>query len=104
MHHFKEQFHQAYDLTTTETGASLQAIGMGTFEDSIHKICPYYFDLMEVFGDQASAKPKVTSTEKLDSSEEEQSELNNDYDMNDDEEKVEQEMEDDINETLFGMT
>ena len=44
--HFKEQFHGAHDWTTTETGASLQATDMWTFENSICKICPYYFDLM----------------------------------------------------------
>ena len=63
----------------TETGASLQASDTGTFEDSIHKICPNNFDLIELFGDQASVKLKVTSTENLESLEEEQSEMNNHY-------------------------
>ena len=48
-----------------------------------------FFDLVEVLGDHASAKPKVMRAENLDSLDEKQSELNNDDNMNYDEEKEE---------------
>ena len=100
IHHFEVQFHRAYDWANRETGASFEATDTGTFKDSIHRICPYYFDLLEVFGDHAPAKPKVMSTENLDSLEEEKSEFNNDDDMND-KENGEQEMDNEVNETCF---
>ena len=68
--------------------------------DLICRICPYCFDLLDMFGDCASAKPKMMSTEYLDLLEEEKSEFNNDDDMID-EENGEQELDDEINETSF---
>lgn len=70
--HIEEQFRRAHDWANTETGTGLQREDKGNFNDSIRKMCPYYFDILEVFGDRASAKPKATSNDNLDSSEDDE--------------------------------
>jgi hypothetical protein len=40
------------------------------FDDVVRKICPYYFDLEDIFGDCASTQPKILSTDNLDTSSE----------------------------------
>lgn len=87
--HIEDQFRRAHDWAHTETGTGLQNEDQGSFNDSIRKMCPYYFDLLEVFGDRASAKPKATSNDNLNSSEDEESVDDNDEEeMNELEESV----------------
>jgi hypothetical protein len=63
--HMEDTFRRAYDFSNTETGAGLME--EGTFEEEVHKICPYYSDLLDIMSDRASAKPKASSYD-LDSS------------------------------------
>jgi hypothetical protein len=69
--HIEKSFRLAHDFANTETGQGLQENNWGEFDDAVRRKCPYYFDLLEIFGDRASAKPKATSNDNLDSSEEE---------------------------------
>lgn len=87
--HIEKSFRTAHDFANTETGQGLQENEKGEFDDAVLKKCQYYFDLLEVFGDRASAKPKVTSADNLDSSE------GDDDDSSDDE--SEEELNDDDN-------
>jgi len=53
---------KAYDFENSETGAGiLEREGFQSFEGKLLKICPYYRTLEAVFGDRASAAPKLTS-------------------------------------------
>jgi hypothetical protein len=72
--HIEKSFRLAHDFANTETGQGLQENNWGEFDDAVRRKCPYYFDLVEIFGDRASAKPKATSHDNLDSSEEEDEE------------------------------
>jgi hypothetical protein len=66
--YLEKAFKKANDWTTTVTGAGLQENDKGSFDDSLLRMCPYYFDLLPIFGDRASAKPKATSNDNLSSS------------------------------------
>lgn len=66
--HLERQFRDAYDFCNTETGQGLQANDPEGFDGAVRKICPYYFDLEDIFGDRASTQPKILSTDNLDSS------------------------------------
>lgn len=86
--HIEKSFRIAHDFANTETGQGLQENDKGEFDDAVTKKCQYYFDLLEIFGDRASAKPKVTSADNLDSSEEDDDEEESD-------EESEEELDDD---------
>ena len=66
--HIEKAFRAAHDFANSETGQGLKETDEGQFDDAVEKKCQYYFDLLEVFGDRASAKPKATSHDNLDSS------------------------------------
>ena len=66
--HIETCFRSAHDFAFTETGAGIKETDEGNFRDIILKKCPWYFDLLDIFKDRASAKPKMTSDE-LDSEE-----------------------------------
>jgi len=53
--------HQTMPVTYTETAAGLRDGDEGTFKDAVLRKCPWYHDVLDVFKDRASAKPKVTS-------------------------------------------
>jgi len=73
--YMERAFREAHDFANTETGVGLQETDRGNFQDIVRKRFPYYFDLLEIFGDRASSKPKVTSYDDLsETSEEEDSE------------------------------
>jgi hypothetical protein len=69
--HIETSFRSAHDFAFTETGAGLKETDEGNFRDIILKKCPWYFDLLPIFQDRASAKPRLTSDD-LDSDEEEE--------------------------------
>lgn len=85
--HIEKTFRVAYDFANTETGQGLQENEKGEFDDAVLKKCQYYFDLLEIFGDRASAKPKVTSADNLESSDEDNDEESED--------ETEEELDDD---------
>ena len=76
--HIEKAFRAAHDIANTETGQGLQESDKGEFDDAVMKKCRYYFDLLEIFGDRASAKPKVTSADNLDTSEDDEDDESND--------------------------
>lgn len=59
--HIEDTFRRAHAFATSETGAGLKAEDEGTFQDEVRKTCPFYYDLLDIMGDRASAKPKSTS-------------------------------------------
>ena len=69
--HIEKAFSAAHDFANTETGQGLKENDTGEFDDAVRRKCLYYFDLLEIFGDRASAKPKVTSLDNLSSSDDE---------------------------------
>jgi len=83
--HIEKCFRMAHDFTNTETGQGLQENDPREFDDAVKGKCPYYFDLLDIFGDRASAKPKAMSNENLDSSssseEEEEEDESKDLDL-----------------------
>jgi hypothetical protein len=53
----KKAFCNAHNFATSETGS---AEDEGSFEDVIQKKkCKWYFELLEIFQDHASIKPKM---------------------------------------------
>jgi hypothetical protein len=77
--YIENSFRKAHDWTTTETGTGLQEHDVGTFRQSVERICPYYYTLVDVFADRASAQPTIRSDMNLDSTDDE----DNDEDNND---------------------
>jgi hypothetical protein len=67
--HIEKTFKEAYTFATSETGAGLKEGDEGTFEEAVKKKCPYYFDLVDIMADRASSKPKATSYDASDESE-----------------------------------
>jgi hypothetical protein len=67
--HIEKTFKDAYTFASSETGAGLKEGDVGTFEDAVKKKCPYYFDLLDIMQDRASSKPKATSYDDSDESE-----------------------------------
>lgn len=65
--HLELSFRRAHDFANTATGEGLKEGDTSSFKEAVEKLCPNYFDLLEVMGDRASAKPKAT-TAHLDSS------------------------------------
>jgi hypothetical protein len=62
--HIESCFRSAHDFAFTETGAGLKEKDDATdFNEAVLKKCPWYFDLLPIFQDRASAKPKMTSDE-----------------------------------------
>jgi hypothetical protein len=53
-------FNKAHDFATN-TGAGMKETDEGTFESAVKKICPYYFELLPIIGDRASARPMLTN-------------------------------------------
>jgi hypothetical protein len=70
--HIEKAFRAAHDFANSETGQGLKETDAGQFDDAVKKKCQYYFDLLDIFGDRASAKPKATSHDNLDSSDEDE--------------------------------
>lgn len=66
--HLEKSFRCAHDFANSETGQGLKDSNWGEFDEAVKSKCPFYFDLLEIFGDRASAKPKATSNDDLDSS------------------------------------
>lgn len=73
--HIEKSFRSAHDFANSETGQGLKESNWGEFDDAVRSKCPFYFDLLDIFGDRASAKPKATSNESLESSDDDK--LNN---------------------------
>jgi hypothetical protein len=67
--HIEKTFKDAHLFASSETGAGLKEDDEGTFEDSVKKKCPYYFDLLDIMADRASSKPKATSYDDSEESE-----------------------------------
>eukprot|EP00977_Amphora_coffeiformis_P023604 scaffold13773_cov76-Amphora_coffeaeformis.AAC.1 len=68
----EDTFRRAHDFATSETGAGIfDKEGEGTIKDAVLKICPYYYDLLPIMSERASAKPKATSEALDDSSDDE---------------------------------
>jgi len=63
--YMEKAFREAHDFANTETGVGLQETDRGNFQDIVRKRFSYYFHLLEIFGDRASSKPKVTSYDDL---------------------------------------
>mmetsp|Transcript_3947 Transcript_3947/g.7586 ORF Transcript_3947/g.7586 Transcript_3947/m.7586 type:complete len:324 (-) Transcript_3947:308-1279(-) len=72
--HIEKSFRCAHDFANSETGQGLKESDCGVFEDAVRKKCPFYHDILDIFGDRASAKPKATSVGNLESSDEENDE------------------------------
>jgi len=72
MSRLESNMRAAYDFCCTETGAGLLESDKVTFEDAVRKKCSYYFELKEIMCDRASVKPKATSEECLDSSDDDE--------------------------------
>jgi hypothetical protein len=68
--HIEKTFKEAHNFATSETGAGLQERDVGSFKEAVMKKCPYYYQLLEIMSDRASSKPKATSYEVDDDSEE----------------------------------
>lgn len=62
--HIENSFRKAHDWTTTETGTGLQENDVGTFRQSVERICPFYYTLVDVFAERASAQPRIRSDSK----------------------------------------
>jgi hypothetical protein len=76
--HIEKSFRCAHDWANTETGQGLKENDPRAFDDAVKGKCSFYFDLLEIFGDRASAKPKALSSGNLDTSESEMSEEKSD--------------------------
>lgn len=72
--HIEKSFKNAHDFAYSETGAGLKENDEGGFNDAVIRLCSYYFDLLDLFADRASARPKATNMDGLSSSEEEEEE------------------------------
>jgi hypothetical protein len=60
--HIEKRWREAHAFATSETGAGImEKDGETNFRDIVERKCPYYYDLLEVMQDRASAQPKVTS-------------------------------------------
>jgi hypothetical protein len=69
--HIEKSFRCAHDFANTETGQGLKENDPSAFDEAVKGKCIFYFDLLEIFGDRASATPKALSSGNLDSSEDE---------------------------------
>jgi hypothetical protein len=69
--HIEKAFCAAHDFANSETGQGLKETDAGQFDDAVKK-CQYYFDLLDIIGNRALAKPKATSHDNLDSSDEDE--------------------------------
>jgi hypothetical protein len=58
----EDKFKTVHDWTQA-TGAGME--GTGGYEDYIKSRCPFYYDLLPIMQDRASAKPKYTSEDLL---------------------------------------
>jgi hypothetical protein len=70
--HIERTFRDAHVFATSETGAGVKENSEGTFEEIVKKKCPYYYDLLDIMSDRASAKPKATSYDLLEDDVEEE--------------------------------
>ena len=59
--HLERQFRDAYDFANTETGAGLMETDGVLFDDAVMQKCNHYYDLLDLFSDRASSKPKATN-------------------------------------------
>ena len=57
----ESQFKACHDWANETGQGVLERDGFSTFEEACIKKFPYYFVLLDVFGDRASARPSVTS-------------------------------------------
>ena len=56
----EDMFKEAHDWAH-QTGVGVREEDPGQFNDYIKQKCPYYFDLIEVMQDRATARPQLTS-------------------------------------------
>ena len=54
-----------HDFANTETGAGMQKNDTSSFKEAMLKKCPWYFDLLDVFKDQALASPQITNESSM---------------------------------------
>ena len=102
------QFKTANDFVCSETGAGVEEKdGKEAFQTIVLRKCPYYYELAEIMGDRAAAKPKATTddddldsvddeeiVEVINSQESSEEEEEDDADANaDDEEEKDEETE-----------
>lgn len=59
--HLERQFRDAYDFANTETGAGLLKEDQVVFDDAVMQKCSNYYDLLDIFSDRASSKPRATN-------------------------------------------
>jgi hypothetical protein len=69
--HIEKSFRCAHDFANTETGQGLKENDPAAFDEAVKGKCIFYFDLLAIFGDRASATPKALSSGNLDTSEDE---------------------------------
>jgi len=60
----KQAFHSAHDFANMDTGTGLHEMDFGQFRDAMKKCCPWYFQLLPIFQDRASARAKITRSSK----------------------------------------
>jgi hypothetical protein len=68
--HIEKTFKEAHNFANSETGAGLREQDEGTFEEAVKRYCPYYYDLLPIMQDRASSKPKATSYDSSEESDE----------------------------------
>jgi hypothetical protein len=73
--HIERSFREAHIFATSETGAGVKADDEGNFKEIVEKKCPYYYDLVDIMSDRASAKPKATSYDLDEENEEDVSDI-----------------------------
>ena len=59
--HLERQFREAYDFANTETGAGLLREDQVVFDDAVMQKCSNYYDLLDIFSDRASSKPRASN-------------------------------------------
>ena len=66
----EDSFKSAHDWAG-QTGAGLKESDPGQFNQYIQKLCPHYFDLLEIMQDRATSRPQMTSDDLCVDSEDE---------------------------------
>ena len=57
--HIEQQFQSAHSWAT-HTGQGLEEDDPNSFHGAVEERCQYYFDILEIFSDCASAQPEVS--------------------------------------------
>ncbi|KAL7568693.1 hypothetical protein ACA910_021689 [Epithemia clementina (nom. ined.)] len=63
--HIEACFCVAYDFANRETGQGLTEDNSPGFKEAVTRKCPHYFELLDIFADRASARPRITSDATL---------------------------------------